>query len=244
MSEFLVPDWPAPKNVRACTSTRVGGVSDPPYDSFNLAGHVGDDEDRVRLNRQRLYQELSLPAEPLWLDQVHGTRVIQHNSGEGPGEADASVSRQAGQVCAVMTADCLPVLFCDSNGSTVAAAHAGWRGLLAGVLEATVDAMECDHNQLMVWLGPAIGPQHFEVGEEVYSAFVADMPVSKQAFTANRAGHYMADIYQLARLRLQRKAVTQIYGGDRCSYREQDHFYSYRRDGQTGRMVSLIWRAQ
>lgn len=241
MAEFLIPDWPVPANIHACTSTRGGGFSEPPFDSLNLASHVGDDEATVQRNRQLLFQRLNLPAEPLWLEQVHGIGVIDAGPGIA-GEGDAAFTREAGRVCAVMTADCLPVLFCDRQGQTVAAAHAGWRGLLAGILESTLHAMDCESESIMVWLGPAIGPDHFEVGEEVYQAFVQQSEDSAQAFKANRPGHYLADIYQLARLRLQKWGVNHIYGGDHCTFQEQDRFYSFRRDGQTGRIVSLIWR--
>ncbi len=244
MADFLLPDWPAPTNIHAYTSTRGGGFSHPPFDSFNLGRHVGDDETDVQANRQQLVQQLNLPAEPVWLDQVHGTGVVDLSNAVEGCEGDASFAREAHRVCGVMTADCLPVLFCDRQGQTVAAAHAGWRGLLAGVLESTLDAMDCEPEDIMAWLGPAIGPDHFEVGEEVFQAFVQQSADSAQAFKANRPGHYLANIYQLSRLRLQKWGVSRIYGGDLCTFQEQDRFFSFRRDGQTGRMVSLIWREQ
>ena len=245
MNEFLVPDWPAPANIHAYSSIRAGGFSQPPFDSFNLASHVGDDEADVQRNRQQLVQQLNLPSEPLWLDQVHGIKVVDAgNDTIGSCQGDASFSHVTNRVCSVMTADCLPVLFCDRQGQTVAAAHAGWRGLQAGVLESTLNAMACDTNEILAWLGPAIGPDNFEVGEEVYQAFVQHSADSAKAFKANRPGHYLADIYQLARIRLQSMGVNQIYGGDRCTFKEQDRFFSFRRDGQTGRMASLIWRDQ
>ncbi|MCW8957104.1 MAG: peptidoglycan editing factor PgeF, partial [Gammaproteobacteria bacterium] len=182
MTEYLLPDWPAPAHVHACTSTRGGGFSQPPYHSFNLASHVGDDEANVQRNRQQLTQQLNLPAEPRWLEQVHGIGVIDLSSGGSGGEGDACLARAANRVCAVMTADCLPVLFCDRQGQTVAAAHAGWRGLLAGVLEATLEAMACDTEEILAWLGPAIGPDNFEVGDEVYQAFVQHSADSAAAF--------------------------------------------------------------
>ncbi|MFW2374309.1 MAG: peptidoglycan editing factor PgeF [Gammaproteobacteria bacterium] len=242
MTEFLMPDWPAPANIHAYSSTRGEGFSEPPFDSFNLASHVGDHEADVLRNRQQLFQQLNLPVEPLWLEQVHGIGVLEVATGNAACVGDAAFAQEASQVCAVMTADCLPVLFCDRQGQTVAAAHAGWRGLLAGVLESTLDAMACETEDILAWMGPAIGPDNFEVGEEVYQAFVQQSADSAAAFKAHRPGHYLADIYQLARLRLQSRGVNQIYGGDRCTFQEQDRFFSFRREGQTGRMVSLIWR--
>ena len=243
MVEFLRPDWPAPANIHACTSTRNQGFSQPPFESFNPASHVGDSSQAVQRNRQLLVQQLKLPAEPLWLDQVHGVSVVDVSKDEMASyRGDACFSRETNRVCAVMTADCLPVLFCDRQGQTVAAAHAGWRGLLAGVLESTLETMACPSEDILVWLGPAIGPDNFEVGEEVYQAFVQQSAANAAAFEANRPGHYLADIYQLARLRLHNRGIAHIYGGDHCTFQEQDRFFSYRRDGQTGRMVSLIWR--
>jgi len=242
MAEFLMPDWPAPANIHAYSSTRGKGFSQPPFDSFNLASHVGDLEANVQRNRQQLSQQLNLPAEPHWLEQVHGIGVADAANEFVDGVADAAFTREARRVCAVMTADCLPVLFCDRGGQAVAAAHAGWRGLLAGVLESTLQAMACPTKDILAWLGPAIGPDNFEVGEEVYQAFVQHAANSATAFKGNRPGHYLANIYQLARLRLQSQGVNQIYGGDRCTFQEQDRFFSFRRDGQTGRMVSVIWR--
>lgn len=240
--EFIVPDWPAPAHVKAVSTTRGGGVSLSPYDSFNLATHVEDDAARVRENRTRLMSDLDLPAEPAWLEQVHGVGVV--DVGQHTGQvlkADASLSRQPGQVCVVMTADCLPVLICDHQGTQVAAAHAGWRGLADGVIEATVDAMQSSSEALMVWLGPAIGPQAFEVGHEVREVFVRDMEAAEAAFTAGAGDRYMADIYQLARLRLARRGIEAVYGGEYCTYSDANRFYSFRRDGTTGRQASLIW---
>ncbi|BBP03923.1 laccase domain protein [Sulfuriferula plumbiphila] len=237
--DWIVPDWPASAQVRALVTTRAGGVSTAPYAGLNLGDHVGDDPARVAQNRTIL--RASLPAEPVWLKQVHGIAVFDADSGIASTEADASVTRQAGPVCAVLTADCLPVLFCDRDGSVVAAAHAGWRGLVGGVLEATAAAMQVPADSVMAWLGPAIGAQAFEVGDEVREAFVAVQPEASAAFVAQRRGKWLADIYALARLRLQRIGVTRIYGGGACTYSEPVRFYSYRRDGATGRMASLIW---
>lgn len=238
-------DWPAPGNVRTLLTTRLGGVSRGAYSSMNLGQHVGDDPLAVAANRQQLTDMLAAcsAGSPVWLNQVHGTRVVNAAAlvGNRAPEADASFARAAGVVCAVMTADCLPVLFCDASGTVVAAAHAGWRGLLAGVLEEAVAAMGVPGEDVIAYLGPAIGPQAFEVGDEVRSAFVEVDEHAAQAFKTSVAGKWLADIYWLARQRLQRKGVTSVYGGMQCTYDEADRFFSYRRDGQTGRMASLIW---
>ncbi len=225
---FIKPDWPAPAGVHALVTTRAGGVSLPPFDSLNLGDHVGDDPAAVALNRQRL--RAFLPAEPCWLKQVHGTTVAQADGLRDAVEADASVAFLPGSVCAVLTADCLPVLFCDRKGSRVAAAHAGWRGLAAGVLESSVAAMRCDPADILAWLGPAIGPQAFEVGDEV-----------REAFVPGRPGKWFADIYELARLRLMQAGVGSVHGGGFCTHADAGRFYSYRRDGTTGRMAALVW---
>ncbi|HUW29619.1 MAG TPA: peptidoglycan editing factor PgeF [Sulfuriferula sp.] len=237
--DWIVPDWPAPAQVRTLVTTRAGGVSVAPYAGLNLGDHVGDD--RVSVAQNRAILRTALPAEPVWLKQVHGIAVLDADSGIASTEADACVTRQAGRVCAVLTADCLPVLFCDHQGRVVAAAHAGWRGLAGGMLEATVAAMQVPAAGVMAWLGPAIGAQAFEVGDEVREAFVAVQPQASAAFVAHRRGKWLADIYALARLRLQGIGVTRIYGGGACTYSEAARFYSYRRDGATGRMASLIW---
>lgn len=240
---MILPDWPAPAPVRSLMTTRAGGVSAAPWASFNLGDHVGDDPVHVAANRARLRRQL--PAEPDWLRQVHSARVVELGRASVPvPEADAAFTREPGRVCAVLTADCLPVLFCDRAGSTVAAAHAGWRGLAGGVLEATVAAMRTPPADIIVWLGAAIGPQAFEVGDDVRDAFSAADPAAAGAFVAHAApGKWLADIYALARIRLGRMGVTAIHGGGRCTFTESGHFYSYRRDGVTGRMASLIWRA-
>lgn len=241
----LIPvDWPAPKNVQAVTTSRIGGVSLAPFDSFNLADHVGDHPTAVLANRELLLEELALPAEPVWLKQMHGTTVITLDDRPGePSEADAGVADGPNRVCVVLTADCLPVLFCDRAGQCVAAAHAGWRGLADGVLEATVTQMGVAPGEVIAWLGPAIGPQAFEVGEEVRAAFVDDDAGSAAVFTVHTDDRWLVDIYRLARLRLARAGITAVYGGGRCTYSEAGMFYSYRRDGTTGRMASLVWLA-
>jgi len=232
------PDWPAPVNVRALMTTRAGGVSAAPWASLNLGDHVGDDPAHVAANRARLRDVL--PAEPAWLKQVHSARVVE--AGGGDIEADASFTRTPGQVCAVLTADCLPVLFCDRAGSVVAAAHAGWRGLAGGVLEATVAAMAVPPNEILAWMGAAIGPQAFEVGDDVRAAFMARHPDTAAAFVPQGApGKWLADIYALARFRLAHAGVQAVSGGGRCTFGESETFFSYRRDGVTGRLAAVIW---
>ncbi len=239
-ADCLIPDWPAPANVHALVTTRLGGVSQPPFNSLNLGTHVGDSPADVTENRRRLRS--LLPAEPCWLNQVHGTDVVcADNRVETPQDADASFARQPGAVCVVMTADCLPVLLCDQAGTVVAAAHAGWRGLLNGVIESTVKSMGVPPSQLMAWLGPAIGPDAFEVGPEVYAAFVEQNFAADTAFEEIPDNKYLADIYKLARQRLAKLGVQQVYGGDFCTVVERERFFSYRRNGRTGRMASVVW---
>lgn len=244
-SGWIIPDWPAPVTVRACTTTRHGGVSLAPYDGLNLGEHVGDAPHDVAANRLYLERSLNLPAAPLWLNQVHGTQVVNAANALSGVTADASYATQPGVVCAVMTADCLPVLICDRQGSKVAAAHAGWRGLANGVIEATLASLNSPPEDLLIWLGPAIGPQAFEVGAEVRDQFMAHDPQAAQAFQPAPSGErWLADIYQLARQRLARQGVTAVYGGDECTFTSQERFYSFRRDSITGRMASVIWRAR
>jgi len=238
---MIYPDWPAAASVKAVTTTRHAGVSKGPYDSLNLADHVGDTAAAVRRNRVTIQHQLNLPGRPAWLNQVHGDRAVDAaNSGERP-SADAGFTDQPHVVCAVLTADCLPVLFCDRRGTRVAAAHAGWRGLASGVLESTVRALDTDPGQLMAWLGPAIGPGAFEVGGEVRRVFVEQHAEAAGAFLARPHGHWLADLYQLARIRLLASGLTALYGGGFCTFTDRQRFYSYRRDGMTGRMASLIW---
>lgn len=237
---FIRPDWPAPPRVKAVTTTRPGGVSQPPYATFNLGAHVGDGEAAVQKNREILRQALALPAAPCWLEQVHGNRVVDVSGAGRTPRADGCVTHQAGQVCAVMTADCLPILLCHQSGASVAALHGGWRGLAAGIIAAGVAAQECSASQLMAWLGPAIGPRAFEVGEDVRDAFLALDPGHADAFV--RSGdRWLADIYRLARHQLEALGVTAVYGGRWCTCTDAAQFYSFRRDGKTGRMASLIW---
>lgn len=240
-SNYILPDWPAPKNVRAVSTTRQGGHSQPPYESFNLGHRVDDDPDTVQRNREQLTSELSLPSEPMWLRQVHGAHVVDAAEVKSKIEADGSFTTQVGPVCVAMTADCLPVFLCNRAGSQVAILHAGWRGLAAGVIEAGVATFPHTAKDMMVWLGPAIGPDAFEVGEEVLTAFVDHDPQAQSCFKPVAAGKWLADIYELARQRLQQAGVTAILGGDNCTYKNNKRFFSFRRDGRCGRMASLIW---
>lgn len=249
LSEFIVPDWQAPENVRAFSTVRSGGVSACPYHGgtlseggLNLALHVGDDARCVRQNRERLRR--FLPAEPLWLNQVHGSQVVEAGEVEGTPDADASFSVKRHAVCLIQTADCLPVLFCDRAGRTVAAAHAGWRGLAGGVLEATLCRMrEAGAGEILAWLGPAIGASCFEVGDDVREAFVSRYAALDDCFSVRpeRHGKYLADIYALARHVLAGQGVRAVSGGDFCTVSDAARFYSYRRDGVTGRMATCIW---
>lgn len=239
---ILRPDWNAPARVRAASTLRVGGISAAPYTSLNLAQHVGDDAPAVASNRALLRKSLVLPNEPAWLEQVHGTLALPASDAAPGCKADASWTDRSGSVCVVMTADCLPVLFCDDDGRCVAAAHAGWRGLADGVLQSTISQLPASPRKLMAWLGPAIGPNAFEVGPEVRARFLEQDAALHSAFVASpRAGHYLADLYALARAILHRAGVERVSGGDRCTYSEPEHFFSFRRDARCGRMASLIW---
>lgn len=241
MNDWLKPDWPAPSNVNAMCTTRSGGVSVAPFESLNLGDHVGDDPLAVARNRELVAELLGLPSTPFWLQQVHGIKVARQNVDNLGCPADASVSFKTNEVCVVMTADCLPILFCDRAGTRVGAAHAGWRGLCDGVLEEAVQALDCDPAEILAWLGPAIGPEAFEVGAEVKAAFMEHDPRASEAFKPTGAGKYLADIYHLARQRLAACGVNAVYGGVLCTYTQANLFFSYRRDQQTGRMASLIW---
>ena len=236
---WIVPEWPAPRGVRALITTRAGGASRGAYAGLNLGLRCGDDAADVARNRAGLRQWL--PANPQWLRQVHGTTVVEAGDGDEYPEADAAFARRPRAVCAVLTADCLPVLLCDEAGTVVAAAHAGWRGLCSGVIEQTLRAMDRPEAALLAYLGPAIGTGAYEVGDEVRQAFVAADPESADSFAPGKPGKFYADLYALARRRLARSGVTRIYGGGFCTYTERERFYSYRRDGTTGRMASLIW---
>ena len=238
MSDWLIPDWPAPAWVKACVTTRAGGVSLAPFDSLNLGDHVDDSPEAVAENRRRLTDHFSI--KPAWLQQVHGIDVVEADPSV-IATADASWTTTPGIACASMTADCLPALFCDRAGTRVAAAHAGWRGLAAGVLEATFDALEVPASEVLVWLGPAIGPQAFEVGPEVRETFVRQLVHAEQAFVpSHNPGKFLADLYSLARLRLAARGITAVYGGGYCTVSDA-RFFSYRRSSRTGRFASLVW---
>src|ERR1700722_4626363 len=239
---WVLPDWPAPPEVRALSTQRRGGVSAAPFESLNLGAHVGDSPEAVGENRRRLRTVARLPAGPVWLSQQHGTNVLDldgaHDAAAG---AAASFTRRPGRVCAILTADCLPVLLASDSGAGVAAAHAGWRGLAAGVIEATVRGLALPPESLLAWLGPAIGAAHFEIGAEVREELLRADPQADAAFERNRRGRYMADLTVLARRRLERLGIARIYGGDACTYAGPEDYFSYRRDGRTGRQATLIW---
>ena len=240
---WILPDWPAPANVRAIATTRnAPGVSRPPFGPSNLGRRCGDDPEAVAVNRARLREALGLPSEPCWLHQVHGTRTVEFDDVHWDElEADAAVTRTSGVVLAILSADCLPVLFCAGDGSEIAAAHAGWRSLSAGVMENTLAAMRVSRENIMAWLGPAIGPRSYEVGDEVRDAFVGHAREAESAFAATHPGHWHCDLYALARQRLRGAGVVHIHGGgyDTCA---DPRFHSWRRDGaRSGRMAALIW---
>ena len=245
--EIIEPDWPAPVRVRAAFTLRNGGVSVSPYDSLNLGAGIGDSPEAVEVNRRRVRERLRLPAEPVWMEQVHGIDVVRLGV-EGPGvpaaappKSDAAVTCEPGHVCVVRVADCMPVLFAARDGSAVGAAHAGWRGLAGGVLEATVERLGVPASQLLAWMGPTIGPRHFEVGDDVRTAFMAKDAESALEFRKNERGRWQCDLYGLARRKLNALGVAGVYGGGWCTFAESDRFFSYRRDGQCGRMAALIW---
>ena len=238
---MLLPDWGAPPNVRAAFTLRTGGVSVAPYDSLNLGAHVGDAPAAVEENRRRVHALLGLPAEPAWLQQVHGTEVADLDASMAVPRADCAVTRVPGRVCVIQVADCMPVLFAARDGSAVGAAHAGWRGLAGGVLEATVHKLGVATDQLLAWLGPTISQEHFEVGDDVRTAFMSHDPSAAPAFAANARGRWQCDLYALARRRLAALGVRDVSGGGWCTYGDAARFFSYRRDGQCGRMAALIW---
>ncbi len=238
-------EWQLPAGVRAAFTTRLGGVSEPPWDSFNVGAHVGDSPAAVAANRARLSTLLNLPAEPAWLSQVHGIAVHDLDGAPAavrPPTADAVVTREPGRVCVIMVADCMPVLFATRDGSRIAAAHAGWRGLASGVLEQTVHALGSSGGELIAWLGPAISREHFEVGDEVRAAFIAADAGASDAFERNASGRWQADLVSLAKRRLRSLGVTDISGGEWCTFADRARFFSHRRDGKGGRMAALLWR--
>lgn len=246
----VFPNWSAPNNIRAFTSTRQGGVSCPPYDTLNLGDHVNDNVNHVIENRRRIVKQQQIPCNPVWLNQTHSTNVIDISdmsnnisNDEAIANTDASYTNQANRVSVVLTADCLPILFCTTAGDEVAAAHAGWRGLCNGVIENTVSQFKCPHSKIIAWLGPAIGPEKFEVGYEVKQQFMVNDSNASLAFTSvdTKNQKYLANLYLLAKQRLTRLGINQIYGGEYCTYTQDDLFYSYRRNQCTGRMASMIW---
>ena len=237
---FLIPDWPAPANVRAATTLRTGGVSQGEYASLNPATHVGDNPDKVSQNRELIKTLLGLPSDPIWLNQTHSNRAVKAMATDSPLQADASYTDQPGVVCSVMTADCLPLLVCATDGTEIAAVHAGWRGLLDGVIDNTIAALQ--NKDFLVWLGPAIGPNCFEVGSDVREAFVNKSKDYTSAFKPYGDKKWLADIYHLARSNLAALGITKIYGGGFCTVTDHERFYSYRRDHVTGRMATHIWR--
>jgi polyphenol oxidase len=239
---WLTPNWPAPPNIRVLSSFRGGGVSSGTYASLNLGDHVGDLPEAVLQNRRNLKASAGLPAEPEWLSQVHGVNVADLDTLAPRATADAAVARAPGRICAILTADCMPLVFATESGDAVAAAHAGWRGLSAGVIEETVKALQAPAAQLLVWLGPAIGASHFEVGEEVRAEFLKGDPECLDAFKLNSRGRYLADLALLARRRLSALGISRIYESGECTYTQADRYFSHRRDGVTGRQVTLIWR--
>lgn len=241
---LLIPEWDdLPDGIHAVTTTRLGGFSEAPYSSFNLAHHVGDDLPSVKRNRARLADLLALPAVPQWLSQVHGIQVMRFLEPEvATLQADASYTNKPGVPLAIMTADCLPVLIASKDGEELGAAHAGWRGLCDGVIEALAGHFRARPDELTVWLGPAIGPEAFEVGAEVRAAFMAVDPKAELCFTAKDNGKFLADIYGLVKQRLTRLGISSVSGGEYCTVTDKEHFFSYRRDGKTGRMATLIWR--
>lgn len=244
---WLVPDWPAPDNIHAATTLRTGGVSKEPYLSLNPATHVNDLNEHALQNRKIIHDMLSLPAEPIWLDQIHSNHIIKAEITDTPQQADASYSSESGVVCAVMTADCLPLLICSKDGKKIAAIHAGWRGLLTGVITNSISEIasktpitKC--TELLIWLGPAIGAKCFEVGTEVFDAFMNKSNLYEKAFMKQHNSKYLADIYQLARIELSTLGISNIYGDTYCTMTDNERFFSYRRDNQTGRMATLIWK--
>jgi polyphenol oxidase len=245
MNNYIKPNWPAPQNVKAYTTTRIGGISSAPHDSYNFSLITGDNEDNVLANRRKLCLELNLPKEPFWLKQEH-TNVpicVEQNFKPLPVIADASFTKEAGPVCVVMTADCVPILLCDDEGTVVAAIHAGWKGLAEGIVATTIKAMNVDSTKLMAWLGPAIGPNAYTVGENVRDIFCKKDPSCAKAFIKNN-GFFLANIFALSSIFLNNAGVTRIYGGNYCTFTQKDLFYSYRRNGEkTGRLASLIWIA-
>jgi YfiH family protein len=242
--KWIPADWPAPHGIVAGTTLRHGGVSKGSFATLNLGAYTGDEANAVSENRNRFRSLCDLPSEPCWLRQVHGSKVIVEPPSGEPPEADAAITRKPGVVCVALTADCLPVIFASADGEELAVAHAGWRGLAGGVLEATVNAMSSDPADLLAWLGPAISQSAFEVGGEVRDRYLAHDPAAAGCFAANERGRWQADLYGLARLRLASAGVEQVSGGEYCTFSEPERFFSHRRDGACGRMASFVFRSR
>ncbi|MBL78901.1 MAG: hypothetical protein CMH70_02505 [Nitrosomonadaceae bacterium] len=242
MNNWITPNWPAPSNIQAIFTTRIGGISKGPYESFNLGDHVGDTLASVNHNRAELFE--SLPSKPKWLNQMHGSRPIWVDKDIDCLQGDAALSKTKNIVCAILTADCLPIFLCDEAGTVVGIAHAGWRGLIAGVIQKTVTEMRKECGHIIAYLGPAIGPKYFEIGEEVRCSFIKQDTISTSAFipcNGTNKKKWLANIFLLARQKLIKAGVTKIYSHEECTYSNSDKFFSYRRDGNTGRMAGLIW---
>jgi YfiH family protein len=238
---FIRANWPAPRHIHALTTTRIGGHSQQDFDALNLAMHVGDHAEHVQANRAQLRTSLNLPSEPWWLNQTHSIRVVNARGNSDEQEADASITQDVGQVLAVLTADCVPIVLCSASSPEIAAIHAGWRGLCNGIIEATLNTLSTPNSDLMAWIGPCISAPVFEVGSEVRQAFIAHHPVADLAFTPTVHGRFTADLVQLTKQRLAQQGVSAVYGGEHCTHQNPEQFYSYRRDGQTGRIATLIW---
>lgn len=241
MQMFIQPDWPAPSNIKAYSTLRHSGISQPPYDLLNLGIHVGDEIANVAKNRLLLKQLLQLPSEPIWIQQQHSNIAVLATDENRNKTADASFTKESNTICVVLTADCLPILLCNREGTMVSAIHAGWRGLSNGIILQTLSAINMPDADILAWLGPAISPICFEVGEEVRNLFIDIDPETKNAFTPTKRGRWLGDLYAIARLQLKKQGITSIYGGEHCTYSDTKRFFSYRRDGITGRMASLIW---
>lgn len=241
MKNILIPDWPAPKHIKAFSTTRLDGFSHSPYDSFNLGYSVGDQHENVSKNREHLKQILNLPTEPLWLSQIHSTVIYKVDQETMPQNADGSYTTLKNTVCIVMTADCLPILLCDLSGTQIAAVHAGWRGLAEGVIESALNCFNHVNNKIIAWIGPAIGKTFYEVGDDIRDKFLEINEDFSKAFQPYKQSKWLADMNFIARQRLEKSGVSAIYGGNLCTYADTERFFSYRRDGVTGRMASLIW---
>lgn len=238
---WIAANWPAPEHIMAGTTTRKGGFSEKPYDSFNLALHVGGDTDKVKRNREKLSRQLNLPARPVWLNQVHGCGVIDGERAVNT-SADACFTDMSNIVCAVMTADCILLLMCNRSGTKVAAIHVGWRGLCRGIIANSVGKFNESHEVLLAWFGPRICAHHYQVQDDMRNTCLQSLSTAAEsAFSPAGQGKWYADIEKLAKIELERLGILGIFTCDRCTYSEADVFYSYRRDGETGRMASLIW---